>query len=65
MSKADAEFLARESENLSLPAQAESNSLALGPWLEYSHHEDKYLKVKSKYLQEEKKGRWDYSLTTF
>jgi hypothetical protein len=48
---ADAEFLARESENLSLPAQAGSNSLILETWLEYSHREDKYLKAKSEYLQ--------------
>jgi hypothetical protein len=50
-SKADAEFLAREGNNLSLPSQDGSNSLALGTWLEYSHREDKYLRAKSDYLQ--------------
>ena len=49
--EADAEFLARESENLSLPSQVGSNSLILSTWLDYSHREDHYLKAKSEYLQ--------------
>ena len=49
--EADAEFLARESENLRLPSEAGSNSLILTPWLEYSHRENHYLKAKSEYLQ--------------
>jgi hypothetical protein len=49
--EADAEFLARESENLRLPSESGSNSLILTPWLEYSHREDHFLQAKSEYLQ--------------
>lgn len=49
--EADADFLARESKNLSLPSQSGSSSLILLPWLEYSHRENQYLKAKSEYMQ--------------
>jgi hypothetical protein len=50
-SAADADFLARQSRNLSLPSAAGSNALILATWLEYSHREDDYLQAKSEYLQ--------------
>ena len=36
-SRIDAEFLSRQSENLSLPSEKGSNALILATWVEYSH----------------------------
>lgn len=49
--EADAEFLARESNNLRLPSEAGSNALVLAVWEEYSRREDHYLRAKSEYMQ--------------
>ena len=46
-----AEFLARESKNLSLPSEKGSNALILTTWLEFSRREDDYLRAKSEFLQ--------------
>jgi hypothetical protein len=51
-SRIDAEFLAQQSENLSLPSEMGSNALILATWVEYSHRENDYLKAKSEYLQQ-------------
>jgi len=51
-SRIDAEFLSRQSENLSLPSEKGSNALILATWVEYSHRENDYLKAKSEYLQQ-------------
>jgi hypothetical protein len=48
---ADAEFLARESGNLRLPAEAGSDAGILAPWLEYSRLETRYLQAKSAFLE--------------
>jgi hypothetical protein len=50
--QAGADFLARESRNLSLPSEKGSNALILATWLEYSQREDHYLRAKSEYLQQ-------------
>jgi hypothetical protein len=50
-SDADAEFLARESKNLSLPSQKGSNALVLATWEDYSRRESHFLRAKSEYLQ--------------
>jgi hypothetical protein len=46
-----AEFLARESRNLSLPSEKGSTALILSTWLEFSRREDDYLRAKSEFLQ--------------
>lgn len=46
-----ADFLARESQNLSLPSEKGSNALIMTTWLEYSRREDHYLRAKSELLQ--------------
>jgi hypothetical protein len=50
-SDADAEFLARESHNLSLPSEKGSNALILTTWEEYSRRENRFLQAKSEYMQ--------------
>jgi hypothetical protein len=45
-----AEFLAQESRNLRLPAEAGSSSLALIPWLKYSRLQREYLEARSRFL---------------
>ena len=50
-SDADAEFLARESENLSLPSEKGSSALILATWKEYSRRENRFLQAKSDYMQ--------------
>ena len=47
-----AEFLARESRNLSLPSEKGSSALILATWLEFSRREDDYLRAKSEFLQQ-------------
>jgi len=47
----DAEFLAKESKNLRLPAESESNA-RLAAWLRYSRMQKKYLMAKQRYLME-------------
>jgi len=49
--ESDAEFLARESNNLRLPSEAGSNSRILTVWKEYSRLEDNFLRAKSEYMQ--------------
>jgi hypothetical protein len=51
-SDADAEFLARESNNLKLPSEKGSDALILATWLDYSRREDRFLKAKSEYMQQ-------------
>lgn len=48
--ESDADFLERESRNLSMPAEWQSNAPVLGPWLKYSRLEANYLDAKSRYL---------------
>jgi hypothetical protein len=50
-SDADAEFMARESRNLSLPSAQGSTALILTTWEEYSRREKHWLQDKSEYLQ--------------
>ncbi len=50
-SDADAEFLARQSDNLSLPSEQGSTALILTTWEEYSRRENRWLQAKSEYLQ--------------
>ena len=50
-SDADAEFLARESRNLSLPSEKGSDAPILATWKEYSRRENRYLQAKSEYMQ--------------
>jgi hypothetical protein len=62
----DAEFLAREARNLSLPAERESTARLLS-WLHYNRLEADFLQAKSRYLNErfgahsplELKSLWD------
>jgi hypothetical protein len=49
--ESDAEFLARQSNNLRLPSEAGSSSLVLTVWKEYSRLEDNFLRAKSEYMQ--------------
>jgi hypothetical protein len=49
--KVGAEFLARESRNLSLPSEKGSTALILSTWLDFSRREDDYLRAKSEFLQ--------------
>jgi hypothetical protein len=54
--QAGAEFLARESSNLSLPSAKGSNALILTTWLEYSRRQNRYLKAKSEFMHREFKS---------
>ncbi len=47
----DAEFLARESNNLSLPSEKGSDAPILATWEEYSRRENRYLEAKSDYME--------------
>lgn len=48
----DAEFLAREGRNLSLPAAESSDASLLAPWRRYSQQETRYLQTKSDYYEQ-------------
>jgi hypothetical protein len=52
----DAAFLARERDNLRLPAEHESTASMLH-WVRYANREAQYLAAKSKYLQQRVAGR--------
>jgi len=46
------DYLGTSSDLLTLPAEHESNSLVVTPWLHYSHQERKFLAAKSNYLEQ-------------
>lgn len=46
------DYLGTSSNLLTLPAEHESNSLVVTPWLHYSHQERKFLEAKSNYLEQ-------------
>ncbi|MEC5384616.1 fatty acid cis/trans isomerase [Uliginosibacterium sp. H3] len=52
LNESDASFLQRESRNLTLPSENESNSLVLTPWLRYARQEQSFLEAKSAYYEE-------------
>ena len=62
LSESDADFLARESRNLDMPARESSNSLVLTPLLRYSRQEERFLKAKSDYLEKRFSRPEDVSL---
>ena len=52
VSENDANFLKRESRNLSLPAGDQSKSLMVTPWFRYSRQETQFLEAKSAYYEQ-------------
>lgn len=50
--EAEAAFLAKERDNLDLPAEAGSNAAILTPWLKYSRKEMRYLQAKANFMDQ-------------
>jgi hypothetical protein len=61
-SDADAQFLADQSENLSLPSEQGSTALILTTWVEYSRREKRFLEAKSEYMQRKFNAPWKVNL---